>query len=136
MDWPAGRARWDRALYTTGTKALTGHGLAGDRAASRRGGPRQVTLFQAEHLTVIGALLGVTGMEASASRRNLFVAGTDLLTLRDRRLVIGAVLLEATGNCRPCSRVEHTLGAGDYNAMRGHGAITARVHSPGTRARR
>jgi MOSC domain-containing protein YiiM len=61
------------------------------------------------------------------TRRNLVVSGINLLALKDKRFRIGPVLLEFSGPCEPCSRMEYNLGAGGFNAMRGHGGITAKV---------
>jgi MOSC domain-containing protein YiiM len=105
-------------------------GLSGDRYA--KAGKRQVTLLQAEHLAVIGRLLGrADGPDPALLRRNLVVAGINLLALKGARFRVGEAVLEGTGACHPCSRMEEALGPGGYNAVRGHGGITARVLEPG-----
>jgi MOSC domain-containing protein YiiM len=108
-------------------EATTQAGLAGDHNR-RAGGKRQVTLIQAEHLQGVGSMLGRNeAIPPGLTRRNIVVAGINLLALQGRRFEIGTALLEATGPCHPCSRMEENLGPGGYNAMRGHGGITARV---------
>ncbi len=108
-----------------------GSGLRGDRYKGNPQSKRQVTLIQAEHLVAVGAMLGREPIEAALVRRNIVVSGINLLALHASRFRIGRVLLEGTGQCHPCSRMEAALGPGGYNAMRGHGGITARVIEPG-----
>jgi MOSC domain-containing protein YiiM len=107
-------------------------GLEGDRFSGRAGNPRQVTLVQQEHLTVIAACLGLESIAPLLLRRNIVVSGINLLALKDKAFRVGDALLEYSGLCHPCSKMERQLGEGGYNAMRGHGGITARVLESGS----
>ena len=109
--------------------AIIDRGLAGDRTGdkSRAGHKRQVTLIQAEHLAVVGKLLQRGAIDPAQLRRNIVVAGINLHALKGQRFRIGSALLEMSGDCHPCSKMEVQLGLGGYNALRGHGGITARV---------
>ncbi len=106
-------------------------GVIGDRSAFKSGGKRQVTLVQFEHLAVIAALCGRREVAPELLRRNLVVSGINLLAFKGACFAIGDVLFEGTGLCQPCSRMEDALGRGGYNAMRGHGGVTARVLAGG-----
>jgi MOSC domain-containing protein YiiM len=105
---------------------VTGRGLEGDRYSKLNGG-RQVTLIGVENLAAIGAFLGQGPVSPELVRRNLVVEGLNLLALKERRFRVGEAVLETSGECHPCSRMEEALGVGGYNAMRGQGGITARV---------
>lgn len=110
------------------TAELLEGGLAGDHA---RPGKRALTLFQHEHLAAVGAYLGRGPVAPEALRRNVGVAGVNLCALRGTRLRIGDAIVEITGPCAPCSRMEEALGRGGYNALRGHGGWCARVVAAG-----
>ena len=114
-------------------EAIAERGLAGDRTAakSRPGHARQVTLIQAEHLAVLAGLLQREVIDASLTRRNIVVAGINLLALKGHTFRIGNARFEMSGECHPCSLMELQLGTGGYNAMRGHGGITAKVLESG-----
>lgn len=112
-------------------EAITQKGLAGDHFSGAVGSKRQVTLIQQEHINAVASFMQVKEVSPELLRRNIVTKGINLLALKDKTFWIGEVLLEYTGECHPCSRMEETLGAGGYNAMRGHGGITARILNGG-----
>ena len=121
---PAKRAELDLVQEV---EVNTEIGLVGDRYSGRSGN-RQVTLIQAEHLEVVAKLLNIERADPSLARRNILVSGINLLAFSKRQFQIGeSVVLEMTGICHPCSRMEENYGPGGYNAMRGHSGINARV---------
>ena len=115
----------DHAVIEVGT------GLVGDRHAKSGRGKRQVTLIQAEHIDAIRSMAGLTALTPGELRRNVVVSGVNLLALKGKTFRLGTALLEYTGPCDPCSRMEETMGPGGFNAMRGHGGITTRVLEAG-----
>ncbi len=108
-----------------------GAGLVGDHFKASLSGKREVTLIQKEHLNVISSILEGKKIDPKLVRRNIVVSGINLLSLKSQLFRIGCVILETTGVCAPCKRMEENLGPGGYNAMRGHGGITASIIEEG-----
>ncbi|WP_300010095.1 MOSC domain-containing protein [uncultured Roseobacter sp.] len=127
VDWIGLRPARRAEMVPVQQVSLGPSGLEGDHGASEK---RAVTMIQAEHLPVIGAMLGC-GVEAALSRRNLVVSGLNLAALKGGQVLIGEAVLEITGICAPCSRMEEALGHGGYSAVRGHGGWCARVVTGG-----
>jgi MOSC domain-containing protein YiiM len=105
-------------------------GLVGDHY-SGSSGKRQLTLIQGEHLRGVAQMLHRDQVSPMETRRNVVVEGINLLALKDQRVQIGEAIIEVTGLCHPCSQMEEILGPGGYNAMRGHGGLTARIVQSG-----
>lgn len=102
-------------------------GVVGDHYRSRTNQARQVTLIQSEHIAAIAVYLGLDHIDPASLRRNIVVSGINLRALKGRRFRLGTAICMAIGECHPCSRMEEILGPGGYNAVRGHGGITARI---------
>jgi MOSC domain-containing protein YiiM len=107
-------------------EAKPGKGLTGDRYSSRNG-VREVTLIQREHLDAIAGERHLSTLDPGILRRNLVISGIDLNALMYQRFRIGAVVLEGTGPCDPCHKMNLALGPGGETAMQGRSGITARV---------
>jgi MOSC domain-containing protein YiiM len=130
--WMGVRPARDVAMkVVSSAKASPGSGLEGDRFRGTVSSTRQVTLIQAEHLKAVAALMQTADIDPALLRRNIVVEGINLLALGEKTFTIGTAVLQVTGPCHPCSKMEKALGFGGYNAMRGHGGITAKVLQQG-----
>ncbi|MEM0899507.1 MAG: MOSC domain-containing protein [Pseudomonadota bacterium] len=130
VEWIGIRPARREPLRAVETVEITETGLAGDHRS--KPGKRAVTLIQAEHLPVIERLCGLEEVDPATLRRNILVSDINLMALKGREFDIGSATLRGVDPCAPCSRMEELLGPGGYNAMRGHGGITAEVLTPGT----
>lgn len=132
-------ARGEPAVLADEARAEPGRGLMGDRRANavrsgRQSTKRELTLFQAEHLPIVASWCGLTELQPSRLRRNLLVSGLNLISMRSpfadlvlEWMVGDEVIIQITGPCDPCSKMAAELGLGSYNALRGHGGMTARI---------
>ena len=126
---PASRATM---LQLPSANLVAATGIEGDRYKTQRDGDRQVTLIAVEDLAAIASFLGKQCVAPETLRRNLVTRGINLIGLKGRAFRIGSAVLRGTGECAPCSRMEDALGPGGYNAVRGHGGMTARILESGT----
>ncbi len=125
VEWIGLRPARKEPMQVVETAVVADAGLIGDRRENP--GKRAVTLIQMEHLPVIAALAGLDCITPDMLRRNIVVSGINLLALRHHEIRVGGAVLRTTGLCAPCSFMEKTLGKGGYNAVRGHGGLTAEV---------
>ena len=129
VEWIGVRPARRETLKELHSAKINFNGLDGDHRS--RPGKRAVTFIQAEHLPAIAAMAGHDNIEPSLLRRNIVVSGINLIALKQMVVEIGTAHVRITGPCAPCSRMEEYLGEGGYNAMRGHGGVTAEVVKQG-----
>ena len=127
------------AVSVQEARAEPGLGLIGDHRSLRLRQSdaqrhRELSLIQAEHLSLLGVWTGQAPIAPERLRRNLVISGINIAAMhspcREERCVWrigGSVRIEITGPCPPCSRMEDELGEGGYAALRGHGGATARI---------
>lgn len=110
--------------------AIEGKGLDGDHYKASNG-TRQVTLIQAEDLVAVASFLGRDNVDPLLTRRNIVIREFNMNSLKGKSFQLGEAILEYSGECHPCSRMEQNLGEGGYHAMRGRGGIIAKIIKTG-----
>ena len=129
----AGRPSPDRPPLPDETvdriEVRAGLGIVGDRyfnrAAHRRGA---VTIMDA-------AVLAPWGAGLAGARRNVLLEGVDVDSATGRTLSLdsgsGPVLLRLHSRAHPCAWLDHTVGAGAWKGLRGHGGMRCEPLSDG-----
>lgn len=119
-------------ISLSSAELIAGCGIRGDHYETRHNGARQVTLIAGEDIAAISSFMGQETIAPGLLRRNFVTRGINLAAMKGRCLRIGGTVLEVSGDCAPCSRMEENLGVGGYNAVRGRGGVTARILIGGT----
>ncbi len=117
---PASRAPME---IKPSVRAQEDQGLEGDRHG-KSGGPRQVLLMDEETLAAFQLAPG-------AVKENITTRGLALKTLSPgTRLQVGGAVLEITGDCNPCSRMDE-IRPGLRAELQGQRGVLARVITSG-----
>jgi MOSC domain-containing protein YiiM len=118
-------------------EAVAGRGLRGDRYMLNTGywsgvDACQVTMISAEAIEAIAQETDIA-IDAGQHRRNIIVAGMDVLDLAGKRFRIGAATFEYEQPRPPCRYIQSITQDGMTKALgRGRGGICVKVVSSGT----
>ena len=92
-------------------------GVEGDHAI-RPESRRPVTLIAADDLATVAANVGFQGDAHGACRRNICVDTFPTDDMKGKRVALGdEVILEITGYCTPCQRMDDNFGPGAILAL-------------------
>ena len=106
---------------------ITTNGIEGDHY-NKEDGKRQVTLIAADGLAAMAAIVGYQGDAHLACRRNIMIETLPEGDLKGKMIRLGdKVLLEITGYCHPCFRMDENFGEGAIVAFDKRAGWTARV---------
>ena len=89
---------------------ITTTGIEGDHY-NKENGSRQVTLIAKDDLAEVSAVIGFQGDAHAASRRNIMIGSFPDVNMKGKFVGVGKhVLLEITGYCTPCFRMDENFG--------------------------
>ena len=115
-------------------EAVAGRGLAGDRNFEANRGEHapedEITLIESEGLELARTDRGLE-LEPGEHRRNVVVAGLDLLALVGRTVTVGAAEVEVMEDNPPCGYLQKLTGKPVVAGLQGKGGVRGRIRSGG-----
>jgi hypothetical protein len=113
-------------------ECVAGRGLRGDRYFSFKENYKgQITFFSLELFETMRRELALPQAQPSSTRRNVFLAGSDLNSLVGQEFEIQGVRFAGVEECRPCYWMNSALGAGAEQWLKGRGGLRARILTNG-----
>lgn len=112
---------------------VEGKGIEGDRYFNHKENYKgQITFFDFAVYTRMREELNVPECKPDAFRRNIIVQDLPLADLIGKRFRLQGVEFEGVEECRPCYWMDHAVGEGAEDFLKGQGGLRARILSSGT----
>lgn len=113
-------------------ECVAGKGIRGDRFFEHRENYKgQITFFAQEVFDELCAALGISGKGPEVLRRNVVTRGIDLNSLSGTEFAVQGIRFEAVEECRPCEWMDHAVGPGAWDFLKGRGGLRCRILTSG-----
>ncbi len=128
-----GKPEGDHPLVAvSAAECVAGRGLRGDRYFDRAENHKgQITFFSLEVFDAMRRALNLPDARPEATRRNVFVRGTDLNLLVGAEFEIQGVRFAGVEESKPCYWMNSALGPGAEAWLTGQGGLRASILSDG-----
>jgi len=113
-------------------ECVAGRGLRGDRFFDYKDDYKgQITFFSMEVFDALRRELKLPDAQPQATRRNAFVRGADLNALIGHEFAVQGVRFAGVEESKPCDWMEHALGPGAREWLKGRGGLRCRILTDG-----
>jgi len=113
-------------------ECIAGRGLRGDRYFARAANHKsQITFFSLDVFDALRREMNLPDAQPQATRRNAFVRGADLNAFIGGEFEVQGVLFFGVEESKPCDWMNHALGPGAREWLKGRGGLRCRILSDG-----
>jgi molybdopterin-guanine dinucleotide biosynthesis protein A len=113
-------------------QCVKGRGIRGDRFFDYKQNYKgQITFFSMEVFDALRRELRLPDAQPQDTRRNVFLRGVDLKGLIGQIFEIQGIRFEAIEESKPCHWMNHALGPGAEDWLKGRGGLRCRILSDG-----